>query len=193
MPGSDDYAQNVQYPKLSDAPNAETGFGTLVNDIVPLTNMVFANAASRAAAVPAPVAGMESYLIAEGRKEYFNGSAWTTITPGQWQPIPFATGYSGRAGAPSFRTVNGMVQLRGAVQQTSGLAMAGHAALTVVSALPTSVRPSETRWFLGATEWQDALYARVEVNPEGTVKIIIPSINPGPAWVSLDGVSYSLT
>lgn len=193
MPGTDDYGQDAPYPKLSDQPNAETAFGSLVNAIVPLTNMTFKNAADRAAAITAPVAGMESYLIAEGRKEYYSGTAWTTLTPGQWQPIPFSSTWVGRAGAPSYRILNGNVQFRGAGQLLTGLPLNGHAQYTIVSALPAEIRPTETRWFAVATEWVDALYARIEVTPDGLVHVITPTINPGPSWIGLDGITYSLT
>ncbi len=85
MTGIDDFQQNVPYPRLLDAPNAEQGFSSLVNGIVPRANMRFANAAARTAALPNPVAGMETYLIAEGRKEIYDGTAWRVYVPqGSW-------------------------------------------------------------------------------------------------------------
>lgn len=193
MPGTDNYGQDAPYPKLSDQPNAETAFGTLVNAIVPLTNMTFKNAADRAAALPAPVAGMESYLIAEGRKEYFSGTAWTTITPGQWQPLPFSSTWAGRTGAPSYRILNGNVQFRGTAQLKTGLALTGHTQYNIVSALPDAIRPTETRFFAVAADWTDAIYARVEVTDDGIVRVTVPTVTPGPAWIGLDGIMYSLT
>lgn len=79
MPGFDAYEQNVQYPRLGDTPNAETAFSTLTNGLVPLTNMVFANANARAATIPNPVAGMETWLISEGRKDVYWGNAWVPV------------------------------------------------------------------------------------------------------------------
>jgi hypothetical protein len=100
MPGTDNYAQNVQYPKLSDVPNAETSFGTLVNGVVPMTNMVFPNANARAAAIASPVKGMETYLVAENRKDIWDGTAWRQIPT-----VPSWTSYSGTwSGFTSFGT-----------------------------------------------------------------------------------------
>jgi hypothetical protein len=81
MPGTDTYQQGYPYPKLSDAPNIETATSALVNAMAPRTNMIFANASARTAALATPVAGMECWLIAEGRKEIYDGTAWRTYPP----------------------------------------------------------------------------------------------------------------
>jgi hypothetical protein len=90
MPGTDRYGQNVPYPKLSDTPNIETAMSTLVNGAVGLTNMTFSDANARAAAISSPVRGMETYLIAENRKDIFDGTAWRQIPTS-----PTWTSYSG--------------------------------------------------------------------------------------------------
>ncbi|MFI8084358.1 hypothetical protein ACIF6L_26590 [Kitasatospora sp. NPDC086009] len=85
MPGTDAFQQNIPYPVLGDAPNAEAGLSTLVNGIVGQTVMRFASATARSAALPTPVAGMTVWLAAEARLEIYDGAAWRTYTPaGAW-------------------------------------------------------------------------------------------------------------
>ncbi|WP_282203898.1 hypothetical protein [Kitasatospora fiedleri] len=88
MPGTDQYQQSIPYRKLSDAPNIETE-ASMVNGLVAKSNMIFANATSRNAALPSPVAGMECWLTAEGRKEVYDGSTWRPYAPapGLWTPF----------------------------------------------------------------------------------------------------------
>lgn len=45
--------------------------------------MVFANAAARAAAIPAPTEGMHSYQLDTHRPEFYNGTAWLPTQYGQ--------------------------------------------------------------------------------------------------------------
>lgn len=105
MPGTDNYAQNVPYPKLSDQPNIESSMSALVNGAVALSNMTFANANARAAAIQTPVVGMETYLIAEGRKEVYTGTGWTPLqTSPSWTTFtPTVTG----GGSATFATRTG--------------------------------------------------------------------------------------
>lgn len=194
MAGSDSYGQNVPYPKLNDVPNAEIGFGGMANALAALSNMTFANANARAATLTAPVVGMETYLVAEGRKEYFDGTAWTTITPGQWKPITFGSGYAARSGSPSYRIVNGVVQMRGTLQRTGGNPFVPMTQLPIVTSLPAEARPTGSRWFIVATEWTNSIHARIEVNADGTMNAIVPEqTGTAPSWVGLDGVSFSLS
>lgn len=86
MPGTDDYGQNVPYPKLSDQPNIEAAMLALVNGVVPLTNMMFANANARAAAIANPVVGMTTYLVAENRTDVYTGSTWVRFVTGPQPP-----------------------------------------------------------------------------------------------------------
>jgi hypothetical protein len=196
MPGSDDYAQSVPYPKLSDAPNIETSMAALTNGVVALSNMVFANANARAAAVPNPVVGMESYLIAEGRKDYWNGVAWTSITPGAWQPLSFATGYVANSGSPSYRILNGEVQLRGTFKRSSG-ANLPNTTETQFATLPDGVRPTGAfRYFSAAGNFDTTggvsyFVARIAIGTDGTCSFLVPA-GSTMGWLSLDGVRFSI-
>ncbi|OKI19305.1 hypothetical protein [Streptomyces sp. CB03911] len=85
MPGIDSFQQSWPYPRLSDAPNIEAQLSALVNAAAAQTNLIYASATARNAAIPTPVAGMETWLIAEARKEVYSGSAWQVYSPsGTW-------------------------------------------------------------------------------------------------------------
>lgn len=85
MPGTDSYQQGLPYPKLGDAPNAESALSSLVNSVAPRANMRFTDTAALNAAITTPVAGMEAWLTAEKRKVVYDGATWQTYVPqGQW-------------------------------------------------------------------------------------------------------------
>ncbi|MEV6684445.1 hypothetical protein AB0N28_03720 [Streptomyces sp. NPDC051130] len=193
MPGVDDLDQNVPYPLLSDPPNIESAVGNLVNVAVPKLNMTFADANARAAAIPSPTPGMECFLIAEQRKEIYDGSTWVTITPTGWVPITFSSGYEARGGSPAYRIVNQCVELRGSARRVGGGAFTRGAAF-VIANLPSIARPPAYRTYIAATEWAADLYARVEVEPGGNIVVIVaPTSTTTPAsWVCFDGIRYSL-
>ncbi|MFG2292051.1 hypothetical protein [Streptomyces sp. NPDC048603] len=190
----DELDQNVPYPHLSDPPNIESAMGNLVSAAVPKLNMVFDDANARAATIPSPVAGMECFLKAEKRKEIFDGTAWVTITPSGWIPISYASGYTARAGSPAYRIVNQTVELRGQVQNSGNTDLPTNAPF-VIANMPTIARPPHPRFFITTTEWASYLYARIEIQPDGEVIVIIPAESAGagtPNWVGLDVVRYSL-
>ena len=53
------------------------------NDIRDRTVTPFTNAAERVAAIPTPDAGMVTYLTASDTLEYWNGTSWRMVGPGQ--------------------------------------------------------------------------------------------------------------
>ncbi|MER6485739.1 hypothetical protein ABT264_19550 [Streptomyces virginiae] len=196
MPGVDDFDQNVQFPLLSDPPNIESAMSTLVDGVVPKLNMRFADANERAATIPAPVAGMECFLIAEKRKEIFDGTAWVTLTPGGWVPITLDSGYSPQSGSPAYRIINNSVELKGKIRRTDNASFP-HAASFRLASLPTLIRPSEERTFIVATEWAADLYAWMTVQPNGNLTAVLPPAGTSPIgavarWAALDGIRYPL-
>lgn len=73
--GTDVYGQGFQVTSITDPPNAET-LATNLAVMAGQTVMRFTNAAARASAISAPVAGMHAYLVTEKRLTYYDGSAW---------------------------------------------------------------------------------------------------------------------
>ncbi|MFI9123875.1 hypothetical protein ACIGW0_31540 [Streptomyces bikiniensis] len=192
MPGVDEFDQNIPTPLLTDPPNIESAVGNSVAAMVPHLNMTFADANARSAAIPTPVAGMEVFLIAEARKELWDGSAWVSLTPGPWVPITPATGFEVRSGSPAYRVVNKTVELRGTIQRAGGIAFVKNTQFSLMT-LPTDARPPAYRVFIAATTWAADMYARAEVAPDGVVTVVIPnSTATGASWISLDNIRYSL-
>nr|WSW58495.1 hypothetical protein OG513_07805 [Streptomyces sp. NBC_00998] len=196
MPGVDDLDQNVPFPLLSDPPNIESATSNLVDAVVPKLNMRFSDANARAAAIPTPVAGMECFLIAEKRKELYDGTSWVTMTPGGWVPLSFDTGFQAFDGSPAYRIVNGSVELKGKVQRSGFVPMA-HAVAFRLTSLPTAIRPVSERTFITATEWAADLYAWVTVQPNGNLTAVMPPAGSAPTgsvarWIGLDGIRYPL-
>jgi len=82
MATTDDYGQDVSIATLTDAPNAETLAKNIANAIAALSNMRFASATARTAALigeAAPVEGMESWLEDTNRKYVYDGAAWIEV------------------------------------------------------------------------------------------------------------------
>lgn len=201
MPKNDGYAQNVQYPVLSDAPNVETAFQTLVNGVVPLGTMRFANANARSAALVGdykPRPGMITYLIAEDRYEgRMADGTWAPLTPGPWIPLALRSGYSVHSGSPGYRIVNGTVQLRGRIRRTNN-GQFGTGTDWVFATLPASVRPSTYSYWITPVEMGAGIYyGRTQLDSDsGELMIQTPpgatSTSNGLKWSGLDGLSYSL-
>ncbi|MEU8840238.1 hypothetical protein AB0D97_14055 [Streptomyces roseus] len=198
MPGVDGLDQNVPYPFLSDPPNIETAAGNLVNAVVPKLNMTFTDANARAAAIPAPTAGMECFLVAEKRKEIYDGTSWVTMLPGGWVPLTFDAGFTGYSTtSPAYRVLDGSVEFRGKVQK-SGFTSFAPASAIRLSSLPTAIRPAQERTFIVATEWAADLFAWITVQPNGNLTTVVPPTTGSPVaavarWVALDGVRYTLS
>lgn len=196
MPGTDSLQQNVPYPKLSDVPNIETATSSLVNAVVPLVNLRFASANARAAALPSPAAGTETFLIAEARKELWDGTQWVALTPGPWLPLPFITGYNARAGNPGYRIVGDVVQLRGLIQRTDGGQMVTTTADSWLefATLPTTARPATIKDMPIAVEWRsNNQTARLSVGADGVLSVgIVTNLTLWPTWASLDSVQFGI-
>ncbi|WP_030962677.1 hypothetical protein [Streptomyces sp. NRRL S-378] len=198
MPGVDDLDQNIQFPLLSDPPNIESAMSNLVDGVVPRLNLRFADANARAATITSPVAGMECFLIAEKRKEIYDGTAWVTITPGGWVPLSLDSGYAPYSTSnPAYRIVNNSVELRGKIQRSGFVSMV-HATAFRLASLPNAIRPASERTFIVATEWAADLFGWLTVQPNGNLTAVLPPTGTAPVaavarWIALDGVSYPLS
>jgi hypothetical protein len=145
MPGTDIYSQNVSYPKLQDQPNIEAALSATVNAAVPKMNMTFADANARAAAIPKPVEGMETYLVAERRKEIRVQGVWQQIvmTTFPWANVVLTGTYEAFIGStvgPRVRREGSIVYLEGRMQRKDvGLIPPSEG--LVIAQIPTSYRP----------------------------------------------------
>lgn len=190
MPNPDSYGQQVQYPALSDAPNIETATSTMVNGIVPLTVMRFANANARSAALSgtsSPRPGMITYLIAEDRWDRYEAdNVWRPMSPGPWKPLTFASGYGAEAGSPGYRIVNGSVELRGVFRKTSGAALTV-GTQTTFATLPSEAQPTASRAFYTPASSGAGRVAVIQAS--GAMTYIVDS---AVTFLYLDGVRFSI-
>ncbi|MFJ9213005.1 hypothetical protein [Streptomyces sp. NPDC102264] len=205
MPKNDSYGQAVPFPVLADAPNIETAMSSLVNGLVPLTVMRFANANARSATLIGnlkPVPGMITYLIAEDRWEARQGdNTWLLLSDGPWTPFTFSSGYAAYGGSPGWRRkAGGGIELRGRWQKNSG-SLIDTGDITKFGSIPSSVAPAAVRYFLCASNRVTAsgvtrYTARIEIASNGDMSYNVESgggvgTSGSPAWVSLDGVQFS--
>lgn len=65
-----------------DFVNGQTLPASRVQDfLMDQTVMVFANTSARSSALPAPTAGMVTYLVSTGDLWFYTGSAWSLVSP----------------------------------------------------------------------------------------------------------------
>ncbi|MEV5319159.1 hypothetical protein AB0K92_16140 [Streptomyces sp. NPDC052687] len=196
----------MQYPVLGDAPDIETATSTLVNGVVPLTVMRFANAHQRAGALfgsTKAVPGMITYLIAEDRWEgrQADGS-WLLLSDGPWKPLTFKTGYTAHSGSPGWREkAGGGIELRGRIRRTNGGPLEDNGDLIEFATIPEAKAPAAFRYFQvpakritvnGVTRYS----ARVEVTPTGVLQYTVENgggvgTSSDPGWLALDGIMFS--
>lgn len=206
MPGNDAYNQSVQYPVLGDAPDIEIATKGIVNGIVPLTVMRFANANARAAALSGttkPVPGMITYLIAEDRWEGYQGDkTWLLLSDGPWQPLTMASGFSAFAGSPGWRKkAGGGIELRGRIIKSNKGNLDDTSDLVKFASIPTAVAPGSTRYFITpskrvTTSGVTRYTARVGVMTDGSLQYNVEAgggtgNSADPAWFGLDGIQFS--
>ncbi|MEV7425163.1 hypothetical protein [Streptomyces sp. NPDC091212] len=205
MPKNDSYSQSVPFPVLSDAPNIETAMSSLVNGLVPLTVMRFANANSRSATLIGaykPVPGMITYLLAEDRWEAYQASGgWLLLSDGPWTGFTYSSGYSAYMGSPGWRRkAGGGIELRGRWRKNSG-SLIDTGDITQFASIPSAIAPASVRHFICAsnrttTSGVTRYTARIEVASNGALRYNVESgggvgTTQDPAWVSLDGIQFS--
>ncbi|MDX3324747.1 hypothetical protein PV405_08710 [Streptomyces sp. ME02-6979-3A] len=111
MATTDDYGQGVSIAQLTDPPDAETLAKNIANAIVQRSNLRFASASARTAAIPTPVEGMEAWLNDTDTKTIYNGTAWVTQSKllMDWTALSslgsYATGFAAALPVPRMRKV----------------------------------------------------------------------------------------
>lgn len=141
-----------------------------------------------------PALGMTFYDTTLSKLMVWNGSTWVAFTPDQdtgWVDITLASGYeAGGAGVPQYRLMNGRVDLRGSVQQTTTGTLAlnsspGH----TIGTLPVGTRPVGADVVsLTPPQNPSANQARLFVWTNGTIKIYLTGSGAAD-YVSLS-ISY---
>lgn len=86
MPADDEYGQGIDLWQMTDAPDIPAAIKALADGVIPRSVLRYASASARGAAIDAPVDGMMTWLIAEGRLEIYHNGSWLA-----WPPIPVQT------------------------------------------------------------------------------------------------------
>ncbi|MEU9560346.1 hypothetical protein [Streptomyces fumanus] len=205
MPLTDSYGQGISYPTLTDKPNAQTLGQGIVDGLTPRSVMVFASAVVRGATIKKPVAGMVSWLKDVKRLEVYDGSGWSTITAGTstWKTIelvPIYTHNGNSQGTFQYRLVNLFGEMglmfRGGISinypRPDGV-LPGEGRLNAF-ALPVEVRPSSVRTLVVPCSDRDStrITLKIDITPDGIIKLLGTQSNATPPWVGFNGVFTSL-
>jgi hypothetical protein len=196
---TDAYGQNITFPALTDAPNAQllggaSGLGAMVPQLV----MRFASATARAATITAPVAGMLTWLADVARYEYYSGSAWKPLMPPVvtmgWTALSsigsYASGFSAGSPTPRLRKrvdVDGteIWDLEGKLTITS--ITPGTGGLATAFTFNPGYRPGSERGFMTYATSAGLYAAFMAIQPTGLLKVGIPTPAGGATSASLDG------
>jgi len=130
------------YLAPSDPPDLANISKAIVDWAAPRGNMRFASSTARAAAIPAPVGGMVSWLSDVNQLYVHNGTAWVLLSALDdtgWITPALASGWVSIT-TPQYRRKNGITYLQGRASSTGASA----AAFT----LPQLFRPGITLVFL---------------------------------------------
>ncbi len=203
MPLTDSYGQNVQYPTLTDKPNAQSLSEGLVTGIVPKVVMQFASATVRGATITKPVAGMVTWLKDVKRLEVYDGSGWSTITAGTsaWKTIspspPSYTHNGNSQGNFAYRVVNLFGEIGLMFRGGLNISYVNKQVATNVlnfNQLPVEARPSSLRTLV--VPCSDVNSARItlkmDVTTDGWLKLVGIQSDTNPPWVGFNGVFCSL-
>jgi hypothetical protein len=117
------------------------------------------------------------------------------LTPSVWTTLPLTSGlvWNTSLGArPSYRIIGDQVQVRGNVKKSNG------SDFTVtpqdIGTLPVGFRPPNLVYTVtGSTFRDDYGYTRMEVLTSGVIRGIFWSSTYNPEWMSLDGITFSIT
>ncbi|WP_069752956.1 hypothetical protein [Streptomyces sp. EN16] len=207
MPTADGYNQKIQYPVLSDAPNIELAFQTVVNGLVAQSVLKFANANERSATLVgsfSPVPGMITYLIAEDRWEAYRANGkWLLMSDGPWTPLTMANSHQPNSGSPGWRRkAGGGIELRGRIQPLPGNNLWDNGTLVNFANLPSIAAPASLRNFIVASNRINTsatvshYTCRVEIRATGTMWYDCEAgggltIGATQAWFTLDGIQFS--
>ncbi|GAA0423909.1 hypothetical protein [Streptomyces luteireticuli] len=190
---------DVPLHRITVAPQAGAITTTDITDerIWAPTPATYADAAARKAAPERPVPGQLAYLQAEDRMDLYTQQSWSPLTPGPWQRLELARWRQPHGAYPSWRLVNGTVELTGAVamMEISGpdFPVSDYVALVV---LPPEARPSHTRSFVCSTSRNTVKGSTCRVDiaarTANNAGDVIADIQSPVKWVYLDGIRFTL-
>ena len=205
MPLTDSLGQGIPYAAQTDSPIAQVLGGGIVEAVAPKLVMQFNSAGHRGAVVTSPTAGMVAWLRDVRLLQIYDGSQWVTVATGAtaWQTPALASGWTqGASDAPDFqfRQVSlfgePTIMFRGCVSRETYPTTVPNSWLTLVNpgGIPVSARPSGLRRMVVACSGVNSTQTviRMDVRPEGEIRIYDLTSGVRPPWISFDGVYCSL-
>lgn len=118
------------------------------------------------------------------------------VTPGAWTNIILSGTYqwdSTAGNRPQWRQVGDKIEVRGALrrQDSDPIVFTG-SPLLIGSMPPSSGAPGGARAIQPTQQTSNGIYCQAIISPDGTIRITGDGSH-SPLWVSLDGISFSLT
>lgn len=196
MATTDDYGQGVSIASLTDPPDAETLAKNIANAIVQRSNMRFASAVARNAAIAAPAEGMEAWLNDTDTKTIYNGTAWVEQPQSRlvmgWTNLSslgsYASGFTAGTPTPRMRKLldygSDVWELEGRIVASPPLL---GATTTLAFTFSSGHRVANGRGFV---TYNSGHYGtRVTIAPDGKLSFSVPSqAGDAVSNIWLDGI-----
>ncbi|MFF8829340.1 hypothetical protein [Streptomyces sp. NPDC015131] len=193
MATTDDYGQGVSIAALTDAPNAETLARNIANAVVERSNMRFASASARNAALASPVEGMEAWLQDSNTKTIYDGTAWNVQSKLllDWTAFAsigsFAAGVTAGTPAPRLRKISEFGTEVWEIEGRLNLTSLPAATTTTVFTFGASYRPANTRGFMTYNSSHHG--TRITIPATGVMTVSVPTeAGSAVSSVWLDGI-----
>lgn len=204
MSATDDYGQGVEIATLIDAPNAETLARNIVNALAQRSIMRFQSASERNATLTAPVAGMMAWLDTEQLQTQYDGTQWSVVAAGTqgWTTVPLDGDWAHNGnsqGTFQYRTVNlfgqPTIMLQGGISRVANYPSSFPSYFVLnTSLLPPEARPTtlKTLTVTCSDVSSERIALKLDIRPEGEMRLYGLSTASEPPWVSFNGCFCSL-
>lgn len=204
MATTDAYGQGVKIAALTDAPDAATMAQNIVNAVVPQMIMRFQSASERNTTIPVPVAGMMAWLDTEQLLTQYDGKTWSVVAAGSqaWTTVPLTSdwGHNGNSqGTFQYRLVNlfgqPTIMLQGGISRDTAYPVNIPSYFVLNSTLlPPAARPTtlKTLTVTCSDVDSDRIALKLDIRPEGEMRLYGLKSTAQPPWVSFNGCFCSL-
>lgn len=198
---TDPYGQGISYPDPTSPPNGPAQFKTLTEELTRRSNLVYASAAARNAAIVSPQAGMQAWLADAKILTVYDGTTWLAASTGTstWTDLVLAAGFAHNGnsnGNAQWRLVSrsgsAYVELRGAITVTYAPGIPNGGVLNS-TALPVSPAALRTVLVPCSDSNSERIGLKLDARTDGKLEITgTNTTNNRPPWVGFHNVAYSL-
>ncbi|CAL9364768.1 hypothetical protein [Streptomyces sp. enrichment culture] len=205
MPKSDGWGQDIQLWQMTDAPSIPDAVAAIADGVIPRGVLRFASASERGATLVGdytPVDGMLTWLEDVGRLELRVDGVWVVVAVGNraWTTVPLASGWTQNGnsqGTFQYRVVNlfgeDSLMFRGGIGRIwTGTVLSAYT--LTASPLPPAATPSTLRTLTVpcSDTNSDRIALKLDVQPDGHLKLFGFATRITPPWVGFNGVFTSL-